>query len=165
MSRSFKKSPCWAWTCYHSNKKDKRNANRKLRHKNKQIVRDRGKGKVISQDVLNWEWCDYLPINEKMKFTDPYCWEFNASELCNADFKTMREVSDVWTFSSDGLAYYHGEPDWRDDNDFQDDTKEEFMSRVRDRHTKKYYDYGGNIRNGMFVEYMAKWYYYRWKMK
>lgn len=164
MSRSYKKSPCWAWVCYHSNKKDKKLSNRKLRHKNKQIIRNFGKEKELRLEVFDWEWCDNLPINEKMKFPNSdWYWEFSAAELCNSNFYVMREVADVWTWASDGLAYWQGVPDWREN--FPDETEEEYMQRVRNRQTTFYYDEKAQKQPGLFVEYMAKWCHYRWKMK
>lgn len=166
MSRSYKKTPAWSCACYFSNKIDKKLANRALRHKNKQIIRNCGKEKQLVSDIFDWEWCDYLPINEKMKFPNlDWYWEFSVSVLCNADFKTLREVSDVWDFASDGLAYYHGEPDWRESEKFQNDTKEEFMEKVRDRTLVKRFPFFEDSESTMFNEYYAKWCYYRWKMK
>ena len=68
MSRSYKKHPASS-VVEASNKKSKTAANKSLRSKNKQILKN-------ADDV---------------------------NELCNSDFKEMREVSDVYTFASDGL--------------------------------------------------------------
>lgn len=145
MSRSYKKSPAWSWTTYLSDKKDKRYANRSLRHRNKQIIRSCGERMYFNEDNDDWE--------------------FSAAQLCASDFKIIREVSDTWAFDSDGLAYYHGIPDWRDDIDFRDDTKDDFLNRVRNRSTLMSKGYNGRYSKGMFVEGTAKWYHYRWKMK
>lgn len=71
MSRSYKKHPSET-VVDASNKKSKTAANKSLRSKNKQILKN-------ADDV---------------------------NELCNSDFKKLREVSDTYTFSSDGLSKY-----------------------------------------------------------
>lgn len=77
MSRSYQhhamrnkfRSGYWAVCCYFSNKKSKREANRKLRRRIRSLVKRDDGDRVY-------------PI--------------------------MRELSDTWDFSSDGLVVYHG---------------------------------------------------------
>lgn len=167
MSRSYKKHPEFRnYVCYFSNKKSRTRANRKLRHRNRQIIRTIGKEKILMPDYQ--DIIDYRIWDEHPEYTCQieWDWEYAVGELCNADFHTLREVSDVWCFDSDGLAVYYGVPDWREENRLQGGfaDKEDFMERVRDRSLVDNNNPMGG--KGMeFNNYWAKYVYYRYKMK
>lgn len=99
MSRSFKKHPSCGYVCYFSNKEDKRIANRKLRRNNKQIIQSNMSytkefypdGPDMFDEFNNplwYDWWEQWPIEEY---------------IGHSDFKKLREVSDTWSFDSDGL--------------------------------------------------------------
>lgn len=88
MSRSYKKHPSINYVCYFSNKEDKKQANRKMRRVNKQIIKD---NMSYSKELDFDDWGDgwyYYPIE---------------LHLDNSDFKKLREVSNTYNFASDGL--------------------------------------------------------------
>ena len=101
MSRSFKKTP--SCVVFHnknySNKFSRQQANRRMRRANKQIIQDNMSyqkewypdGPDLLDDFNNPLWYDW--------------WEqWPIEELTDSDFKKLREVSDVWAFTTDGLA-------------------------------------------------------------
>lgn len=97
MSRSYKKHPSCGYICYFSNKKDKQKANRKLRKINKQIIKSLSNGRTYIEDTDEF--------NPNIPLYNHDWWEYpSVCQLDEADyFKTLREISDVWDFSSDGL--------------------------------------------------------------
>ena len=93
MSRSIKHSPFWSVVSYFSNKKDRTIANQKMRAANKQIIRNcKSHNKIVEpDDGLDDDLSEIYPVEE----------------LDNSNFKTLREVSNTYSFASDGLPWYH----------------------------------------------------------
>lgn len=90
MSRSYKKHPSINWVCYFSNKKDKQQANRKLRRSNKQVIQSLSNGRTYLEDGLDGDWWEY-----------PSVVQLDGAKM----FKILREVSDTYNFASDGLPH------------------------------------------------------------
>lgn len=102
MARSYRKHPCIGCN-NESNKKDRKIANRKMRHANKLLIRNNMSYKkefypeipgLLDYDY-NELWCDWWE-------------EYPIEQLSPSDFKILREARDTWEFSSDGLRRYQG---------------------------------------------------------